>query len=78
MVNVAATNGKLRGRAVTILAEATDLDESLCIEALAAADGELTTALVCLLTECGPEESRRALQTCQGRVRAAVAAVQRT
>lgn len=75
MVNVAATNGKLRGRTVTILAEATGLDESACVDALNASDGELATALVCLLAGCPPEVARSALEACEGRVRAAVAAV---
>jgi N-acetylmuramic acid 6-phosphate etherase len=77
MVEVAATNAKLRGRAVSILVDATVLDEDTCMEALAAADGELKTAMVSLLTGCGPQEARAALRDSDGRVRAAVTAVRR-
>lgn len=73
MVDVAAANGKLRGRLVTILVEATGLDEALCRDALAASDGELKTALVCLLAGCLPPEARAALAANGGRVRSAVA-----
>ncbi|WP_055589398.1 N-acetylmuramic acid 6-phosphate etherase [Peterkaempfera griseoplana] len=75
MVDVAAANGKLRGRVVTILVEATGLDESVCVDALGAAGGELKTALVCLLADCAPAAARGALQVCGGRVRAAVETV---
>jgi N-acetylmuramic acid 6-phosphate etherase len=72
MVDVTATNGKLRGRVVTILVDATGLDEAVCRNALAASDGELKTALVCLLAGCLPPAARAALDATGGRVRAAV------
>ena len=75
MVDVAATNGKLRGRLLTILTEATDLGEDVCARALEAAGGELKTALVCLLGDCGPEAARSALAAGSGQVRAALAAI---
>ncbi|MFC1416220.1 N-acetylmuramic acid 6-phosphate etherase [Streptacidiphilus cavernicola] len=73
MVDVTAANGKLRGRLVTILVEATALDEAVCRDALAAAGGELKTALVCLLSGCLPPAARTALEASGGRVRPAVA-----
>jgi N-acetylmuramic acid 6-phosphate etherase len=73
MVDVAASNGKLRGRLLTILMEATDLDEDTCADALAAADGELKTALVSLLAGCPPAQALHALASSSGHVRAALA-----
>lgn len=61
MVDVVATNAKLRGRMLGILREATGLAESVCADALTAADGELKTALVSLLGEVPPSEARVAL-----------------
>ncbi|MFD7986179.1 N-acetylmuramic acid 6-phosphate etherase [Kitasatospora indigofera] len=68
MVEVSASNAKLRGRLVTILMEATGLAEERCAQALTGADGELKTALVCLLADCGPVEGRRRLTAAGGRV----------
>jgi N-acetylmuramic acid 6-phosphate etherase len=72
MVEVAATNAKLRGRLLTILAAATGADADKCEEALAASDGELKTAIVCLLTGATPAGARQALQSAEGHTRAAV------
>ncbi|WP_034592807.1 N-acetylmuramic acid 6-phosphate etherase [Hamadaea tsunoensis] len=77
MVDVAATNAKLRGRAVSILVEATGHDEAACVDALGAADGDLKTAMVGLLAGCGPQQAREALRDNGGRVRLAVAAARR-
>ena len=73
MVDVAAGNDKLRGRLLAILEEATGRDPGTCAGALAAADGELKTALVGLLADCGPERARSALAANDGRVRPALA-----
>lgn len=78
MVDLAPTNTKLRGRVLTILTEATGLPEDTCAAALAEADGELKTALVCLLGAVAPEAARRALAASSGQVRAALAASART
>ncbi|GAA2064548.1 N-acetylmuramic acid 6-phosphate etherase [Catenulispora yoronensis] len=78
MVDLTATNGKLRGRVLTILTEATGLPEAACATTLAATNGELKTALVCLLGEVTPPEARRALTAASGQVRAALAASART
>ena len=75
MVDVTASNAKLRGRMVTILVEATGQEAADCVRALEEADGELKTALVCLLADCGAEEARAAVLAHGGRVRAAVAAL---
>jgi len=78
MVDLAPTNTKLRGRVLTILTEATGLPEETCATALAEADGELKTALVCLLGAMAPEQARQALAAASGQVRAAPAASGRT
>jgi len=78
MVDLAPTNTKLRGRVLTILTEATGLPEDTCATALAEADGELKTALVCLLGAVTPDNARRALAAADGQVRAALAASART
>ncbi|WP_067184823.1 N-acetylmuramic acid 6-phosphate etherase [Microtetraspora niveoalba] len=73
MVDVTATNAKLRGRLVTILEEATGRTEAQCAETLTAAEGDLKVALVCLLADAPVGEARIALQAAAGRVRAALA-----
>ncbi|MQA14401.1 MAG: N-acetylmuramic acid 6-phosphate etherase [Pseudonocardiaceae bacterium] len=75
MVDMVAGNAKLRARTVTILAEATGLDAARCAEVLAAAGGELKTALVSVLGEVGVVEARRALAGGDGHVRRALDAL---
>lgn len=74
MVSVRATNSKLRGRLVTILNEATGEPDAACLAALEAADGDLRTALVTMLTGCTPAEAAEAL-TGEVGVREAVARI---
>lgn len=71
MVDVVATNAKLRARTVHILGQATGQDPGTCREALAACDGELKTALVHLLTGAPPAVARDLLDVHDGRVAAA-------
>ena len=73
MVDLVATNKKLRGRMLRILAEATGADEDACETALAAADGELKLALVHLLTGTPIAGARAALEAAHGRVATALA-----
>jgi N-acetylmuramic acid 6-phosphate etherase len=73
MIDVTATNAKLRGRLVTILEEATGHTEAQCAETLTEAEGDLKVALVCLLADAPVGEARIALQAAGGRVRAALA-----
>ncbi len=72
MVDLAATNAKLRGRLVTILEEATGRSEAQCLDALQAADGELKTALVALLAGCDAAQARQRLAEHGGSARLAV------
>ncbi|MBR8744444.1 N-acetylmuramic acid 6-phosphate etherase [Nocardiopsis sp. MG754419] len=73
MVGVDATNGKLRGRVVTILVEATGLDETACARALSAAEGDTRVALVSLLADVDAARAGQALERARGRVRVALA-----
>jgi N-acetylmuramic acid 6-phosphate etherase len=72
MVDLVATNQKLRGRMLRILAEATGADPDACESALAEADGELKPALVHLLTGSPIPEARAALEAAHGRVATAL------
>ncbi|WP_020577275.1 N-acetylmuramic acid 6-phosphate etherase [Actinopolymorpha alba] len=73
MVDLVASNAKLRGRMLDILAEATGLDEATCAQALSEAGGELKTALVAVLGQVTPDQARDALTRCGGHVHAALA-----
>ncbi|WP_327637825.1 N-acetylmuramic acid 6-phosphate etherase [Kribbella sp. NBC_00482] len=73
MVDLVATNKKLRGRMLRILAEATGADDAACEAALAEADGELKPALVHLLTGTPIPAARAALEAAHGRVATALA-----
>ncbi|MBP2475266.1 N-acetylmuramic acid 6-phosphate etherase [Crossiella equi] len=75
MVSMKATNAKLRGRSLVILGEATGLDEDTCSEALQAADGDVKTALLCLLSGVDVPTATRALETSGGHVRHALDSV---
>jgi len=73
MVEVSATNDKLRVRKVRILREASGADETACEVALTEADGDLRAALVALLAGVGAEQARKALGAAEGNVRTALA-----
>jgi len=73
MVDVVAKNDKLRGRVLTILEEATGVDEERCAAALAQADGDTKVALVCLLGGTDAATACAALAHADGVPRAALA-----
>jgi N-acetylmuramic acid 6-phosphate etherase len=75
MVDLVATNAKLRGRVVRILREATGVDEQSAQTALADADGELKPALLHLLTDIPAAEARALLDAHGGSVAAALGAI---
>jgi N-acetylmuramic acid 6-phosphate etherase len=75
MVDVVATNAKLRGRVVRILREATGVDEQSAQTALAEAGGELKPALLHLLTDVPAAEARALLDAHGGSVAAALGAI---
>lgn len=76
MVDLSATNEKLRGRTLTILREATGLDEDRCLQALHVAEGDLKTALVTLLAGTSVQQAATALSESGGEVRAALAHIE--
>ncbi len=72
MVDMVATNAKLRGRSVAILEQATERSEAECVDALDRADGEVKVALVSLLAGCDIADARERLARVGGVVRAAI------
>jgi N-acetylmuramic acid 6-phosphate etherase len=69
MVDLQASNRKLRERARRIVAEAAGLREPEAAEWLERCDGEVKTAIVCCLAGVTPEEARMGLQAGRGRLR---------
>jgi N-acetylmuramic acid 6-phosphate etherase len=75
MIEVSATNTKLRGRKIRILRDATGASEAASEEALVAADGDVRLALVALLAEVEVSGARQALDGSGGNIRAALSAL---
>jgi N-acetylmuramic acid 6-phosphate etherase len=71
MVDMQATNAKLRGRSIELLSQGTGCGDEECVRALDEC-GDLKTALVHLLTGRSPADSRAALASAGGRVRQAL------
>jgi N-acetylmuramic acid 6-phosphate etherase len=72
MVDMVATNAKLRGRMISILIEATGYDEAACTVAVAEAGGDLRLALVSLLSGAPREAAEAALAGTDHNVRDAL------
>jgi len=72
MVDLRATNEKLRDRARRIVAQATGATSEEADRALALADGEVKVAILMLITGLEAETARQQLTKHQGRVRAAL------
>ncbi|MGW5241658.1 N-acetylmuramic acid 6-phosphate etherase [Monashia sp. NPDC004114] len=75
MVDVVATNAKLRGRVVRILQEATGDDADRARRALDAAGGQLKPALLSMLADVDVPTARRTLDDHEGSVAGALAAL---
>lgn len=73
MVDVLATNHKLRRRAVRIVRDVTGVDDATAAAALSACGGHVKTTLVSLLAGVDPDVAASLLRAAGGRVRAAVA-----
>lgn len=73
MIDMVATNAKLRGRMISILIEATGCPEDIAEQALNEADGDLKAALVGLVSGAGVEHARVALAGSADHVRDALA-----
>jgi N-acetylmuramic acid 6-phosphate etherase len=76
MVDVVATNAKLRGRVLRILQEASGADEDQARAALEDAGGELKPALLSMLAGVGAAVARTALEAHHGSVAQALTALQ--
>lgn len=72
MVDVRATNAKLRRRALRMVQQITGADATTSTEALAATDGRVKPAVVMLLAGCDATEAERRLDAAGGRVREAL------
>ncbi len=72
MVDLRATNTKLRARTNRIVRQLTGLDESDADALLRQCGGELKTTLVARLADVTPEEARQRLAAAGGQVRAAL------
>ena len=72
MVNVQATNSKLRERARRIVAQATGVDAETAARTLAEADGQVKTAIIMLLAGVPAAEARERLARAGGIVRQAL------
>ena len=74
MVDLTATNAKLRRRAVRIVAAAAGVAEPEAVEALARAGGRAPVAIVMLRARLDPEAASERLVRAGGSVRRALAA----
>lgn len=72
MVDVQATNAKLRARAVSIVADITGVGLDEAREALAAAGGHAKTACLMIMSGLDPEAAKAALASADGRLRDAL------
>lgn len=73
MVDLLPTNAKLRRRALQLTVRASGADEATARATLDACDGQVKTAVVCLLGGVGVDEARARLARAQGSVRGALA-----
>lgn len=72
MVDLRATNEKLRARTVRIVSRLTGLSSSDAREALARCGGDLKTSVVATIRGVEPDEARRLLTLNDGRLKAAL------
>src|SRR5690348_9954984 len=73
MIDVRATNAKLRRRAVRMVQQITGADETASAAALEATQGRVKPAVVMLIGGCDVHEAERRLDAANGRVREALA-----
>ena len=75
MVDVRATNVKLKDRSIRITMNATGLDREAASALYAEANGNIKTAIVMNVTGKTREQAEKALGACGGYVREAVSAL---
>ncbi|MCF2972785.1 N-acetylmuramic acid 6-phosphate etherase [Synechococcus sp. Nb3U1] len=69
MVDLQASNAKLKRRAERMVALACDLDATTAAQLLEACGGEVKTAILVALMGCSAQEARQHLQQANGRIR---------
>ena len=74
MIDMHASNLKLRRRALRMIQVITNADADTAIRTLSEAGGSLKTAVVALLVHCSVTEAKQRLDRADGRVRGALAA----
>lgn len=74
MIDMRASNVKLRRRALRMIQLITNADEDTAVRTLSEAGGSLKTAVVALLANCSVTEAKRRLDLAGNRVRGAIAA----
>jgi N-acetylmuramic acid 6-phosphate etherase len=74
MVDVVASNAKLRARARRVVELATDVSDVEADAALLAADGDAKVAILSLLNGSSVETARRQLDEADGSIRRALGA----
>ncbi len=72
MVDLRATNRKLKDRSVRIVAAITGLSQDAALELLASCDGDVKTAIVSQKLGVAPDQARLRLQRSSGRLRTAL------
>ena len=72
MVDLTASNEKLRDRSARIVCELTGIGREAAEARLTACDGELKTAIVAELRGVDAVEARRLLETAEGHLRTAL------
>jgi N-acetylmuramic acid 6-phosphate etherase len=72
MVDVQATNEKLRRRAVRLVELAAGVDSATATDTLARANGDVKTAIAALRLECSVDEARRRLDAARGSLRGVI------
>jgi N-acetylmuramic acid 6-phosphate etherase len=77
MVNMRATNAKLRRRSEIMVGQITDCDEATAADALLQAGGDLKTAVL-IAMGAGPAEAQGALARHDGNLREALADFSKT
>jgi N-acetylmuramic acid 6-phosphate etherase len=75
MIDMIASNDKLRGRQIRMLAQATGADLDACHTALARAGGNAKVALVTLLSPVTADQAEQALRDAGGLVHEALRVV---
>jgi N-acetylmuramic acid 6-phosphate etherase len=72
MIDATATNAKLRARTVRVVVQATGVDESRAVAALAEAGGSAKVAVVALIAGVSTKRAEEVLHVAAGQVRYAV------